>query len=79
MAADGRLILYGPYSRDGIHTAPSNAAFDAALRARDPAWGVRDLADIATLAGTNGLEIAETIEMPSNNFSLVLRRLQGRA
>lgn len=76
LASDGRMILYGPYSRDGTHTAPSNAAFDAALKAQDPAWGVRDMADIATLACANGLEIAETIEMPSNNYCLVLRRLE---
>jgi SAM-dependent methyltransferase len=74
LAPGGRMILYGPYSRDGRHTAPSNAAFDTALRAQDPAWGVRDMADIATLARSKGMEIAETIEMPSNNFCLVLQR-----
>lgn len=74
LAADGLTLLYGPFSRDGRHTAPSNAAFDTALRAQDPAWGVRDIADIATLADSNGLEIAETVDMPANNFCLVLRR-----
>lgn len=74
LAADGLTVLYGPYSRKGRHTAASNAAFDSALRSQDAAWGVRDMADIATLADSNGLEIAETIDMPANNFCLVLRR-----
>jgi len=69
---DGRLILYGPYRRDGVHTAPSNAAFDAALRAQDPAWGVRDTADMAELAAANRLRIAEIVEMPSNNHCLIV-------
>lgn len=68
------LYLYGPMQRDGRHTAPSNAEFDAGLRARDPAWGVRDMADVAALARRSGLELADTIAMPANNFSLVLRR-----
>ena len=41
---DGRLFVYGPFKRDGEHTAPSNAAFDATLRAENPEWGVRDVA-----------------------------------
>ncbi len=77
LSKEGLLVLYGPYSRGGRHTAPSNAAFDAALRAQNPDSGVRDLADMATLAGTHGLEIAETIDMPSNNFCLVLRRVRS--
>src|SRR5690606_13855168 len=32
------LVLYGPFFRDGVPTAPSNLAFDEGLRARDPAW-----------------------------------------
>ena len=47
LAADGVLVLYGPYKVGGAHTAPSNAAFDAELRARDPSWGVRDLEAVA--------------------------------
>ena len=40
---EGLLFLYGPFRRAGGHTAPSNAVFDAELRARDPEWGVRDM------------------------------------
>jgi hypothetical protein len=69
---DGRLILYGPYRVGGAHTAPSNAAFDASLRAQDPRWGVRDTDDIAAVAAKNGLKIVEMIPMPANNLTLVL-------
>ena len=72
LAPDGRLFVYGPFRRDGAHTAPSNAAFDASLRAQDPAWGVRDTADIAAVAERCGLRIAEMAPMPANNFTLVI-------
>ena len=72
LGADGRLILYGPYAIGGTHTAPSNAAFDASLRAQDPQWGVRDLDDVTALAATHRLALAETIPMPANNLTLVL-------
>jgi hypothetical protein len=71
----GRLFLYGPFSRSGRHTAPSNADFDASLKARDARWGVRDLErDIIPLARAAGLSLAEAIEMPANNFSVVFER-----
>jgi SAM-dependent methyltransferase len=68
------LLLYGPYRRFGRHTAPSNEAFDAQLRARDPAWGVRDLEAVLQLAAANGFELTELVEMPANNFSVVLHK-----
>jgi len=74
LAPDGRLFVYGPFRRDGAHTAPSNAAFDASLRAQDPAWGVRDTADIAAAAERCGLRIAEMAPMPANNVTLVIER-----
>jgi SAM-dependent methyltransferase len=70
LAAGGRLFLYGPFKRDGRHNAPSNAAFDESLRSRDPDWGVRDTADLRTLAARNGLRFVELVEMPSNNAIL---------
>jgi SAM-dependent methyltransferase len=72
---DGRLFVYGPFRRDGAHTAPSNAAFDASLRAQDPAWGVRDTRDIAAVAERCGLRIADMAPMPANNFTLVIGRM----
>ncbi|QQS12683.1 MAG: DUF938 domain-containing protein [Rhodospirillales bacterium] len=71
----GPLILYGPFKRGGRHTAPSNEAFDSSLRARDPAWGIRDLADVAAAAGIVGLTLDTVVEMPANNLTVVLRRV----
>ncbi|MQX35496.1 DUF938 domain-containing protein [Roseospira navarrensis] len=70
----GVLYLYGPYRREGRHTAPSNAAFDADLRARDPSWGVRDLEAVTAEAARHGLALAETVDMPANNLSVVFRK-----
>ncbi len=74
LRADGRLFLYGPFKRDGKHTAPSNAAFDTSLRDRDPEWGVRDIADLEKLAAGTGLVLVEIAEMPANNLVLVFAR-----
>ncbi len=68
------LYLYGPYRRGGKHTAPSNAAFDESLRARNPAWGLRDVEAVAELARGHGLTFGEIVEMPANNFSLLFAR-----
>jgi hypothetical protein len=54
-----------------VHNAPSNAAFDAALKARNPSWGLRDIADLERVGESSGLSRHETIEMPANNMSLV--------
>lgn len=70
----GMLLMYGPFRFHGKFTADSNAAFDAGLRARDEAWGVRDVDDLAKEAGQNGLELSDTIEMPANNHILLFSR-----
>jgi SAM-dependent methyltransferase len=70
----GILYLYGPYKIDGRQTAPSNEAFDLDLRARNPLWGIRDLADVEDLAKRHGLTLAETVPMPANNLSVIFRR-----
>jgi hypothetical protein len=75
--ADGLLYLYGPYKCNGVHTAPSNEAFDRSLRARNPEWGVRDLADVAAAAATHALALERTVDMPANNMSVVFRRLRS--
>jgi SAM-dependent methyltransferase len=71
---DGRLFLYGPFRRDGRHTAVSNAVFDSSLRAQDPEWGVRDIEALEKLAASVGLVLTETAEMPANNLMLVFSR-----
>ena len=70
----GPLVLYGPYRRDGRHTAPSNEAFDADLRTRNAEWGVRDLGEVAAEAGKYGFALDEVVEMPANNLTVVFRR-----
>jgi SAM-dependent methyltransferase len=74
LSAQGRLFLYGPFKRDGRHTAPSNAAFDAGLRRQDPEWGVRDIDDIETLATSVGLRTIDIVQMPANNLILIVER-----
>ena len=71
---DGELFLYGPFKRDGKHTALSNAVFDTSLRDGNPEWGVRDVADVESLAAAAGLRLVDTIEMPANNLTLVFAR-----
>ena len=72
---DGCLFVYGPFMRDGAHTAPSNAAFDATLRAENPDWGVRDVRDLCTLADETKLSLAEIATMPANNLVLAFTRV----
>ena len=72
----GPLCLYGPFMRGGVHTAPSNEAFDQSLRSRDPSWGVRDLQVITKVAERHGLVLDQVFEMPANNLSVVFRRSQ---
>jgi len=77
LPAGGILFLYGPYRRFGQHTAPSNAAFDAQLRAVDPRWGLRDLEAVVDIAGEHGLGGPEIVAMPANNQAVVFRKESG--
>ena len=73
------LILYGPFKRHGMHTAPSNQSFDDGLRARDPAWGVRCLdTDVMPLAEQSGFTVDEIVAMPANNLTVIFRRCAPR-
>ena len=71
----GMLFLYGPFSRDGRHTADSNEAFDKSLRERDAEWGVRDVEAVNELAVRAGLSQIEIADMPANNLTLVFERI----
>lgn len=77
LAAGGVFVLYGPFRISGAHTAPSNAEFDAGLRARDPSWGVRDVEAVEAEAARVGLTLRERVAMPANNQSLVFVRTSG--
>jgi SAM-dependent methyltransferase len=70
----GLLFLYGPYRRDGRHTAPSNEAFDMDLRRRNREWGVRDLEAVADLATAARFAAPSITPMPANNLSVLFRR-----
>jgi hypothetical protein len=74
LAPGAPLVTYGPYRFAGAFTAPSNAAFDQSLRARDPRWGVRDVRDLVAEAHARGLALRRIVAMPANNHTLVFRR-----
>jgi hypothetical protein len=74
LPAGAPLYLYGPYKRNGAHTSPSNAAFDASLRLQDASWGVRDLEAVVAIGAEKGFGEPQIIEMPANNLSLIFRR-----
>ena len=75
LSRDGILFLYGPFKQDGTHTAPSNAEFDASLRAQDAQWGVRDLEAVAEIASAAGFAAPVVEAMPANNLSVIFCRL----
>lgn len=67
----GHLVIYGPFLVDGETPAPSNLAFDADLRGRNPAWGLRRLVAVQDEAAAAGLALQQRIDMPANNLTLV--------
>ena len=69
----GKLFLYGPFKRDGAHTAPSNAEFDLDLRGRNAEWGIRDLEMVAAEAEAAGFGAPAVVAMPVNNLTLAFR------
>jgi Protein of unknown function (DUF938) len=74
LAKGAPLILYGPWRREGVATAPSNEAFDASLKARDPRWGLRRVEDLDAAADAHAFARTRLVEMPANNVMLVYRR-----
>lgn len=70
----GLLCLYGPFMHNGAYNAPSNADFDQSLKAHNPAWGLRDIAELERVARAAGLKRDQTFAMPANNTLLVFRR-----
>ena len=74
LAAEGRLVTYGPYLEDDVPTSEGNLAFDAGLRAQDPAWGIRRREDVQAEAGRAGLQLRARHALPANNLLLVWQR-----
>jgi hypothetical protein len=75
LAPGAPLILYGPWITDQWPTAPSNLAFDADLKRRNPDWGLRRVEDFAREASRRGFTFADQRQMPANNLMLLFRRL----
>ncbi len=74
LGPQGLLLIYGPFRIEGEPTSPGNEAFDADLRRRDPAWGLRWLGEVAACAADAGWRLDERVAMPANNLTLVFRR-----
>ena len=74
LAATGTLVVYGPFVVPGVATAPSNEAFDADLRARNPLWGLRSLDEVQAQAELAGLQLQQYVAMPANNLILEFKR-----
>lgn len=74
LRSGGLLVVYGPFMRGGVHSAPSNAAFDTSLKARNPSWGVRDISDLERVGNASRLRLLEMIDMPANNMLIVFVR-----
>lgn len=74
LSEGGVFCLYGPFSRGGVFSTPSNEAFDASLRARNAAMGIRDLDELEALAAENCMQLQRVYAMPTNNLLLVLAR-----
>ena len=70
----GALILYGPWLKDDIETAPSNLDFDADLKRRNADWGLRRVEDFAKVASSYGLSLEDVRVMPANNLMLLFRK-----
>ena len=77
LAADGMLVLYGPFRVDGEAMQPGNIAFDADLKSRDPCWGLRRLSEVEAEAERAGLRLAQRFTMPANNLMLAFGRGRG--
>ena len=75
LAPGAPLILYGPYVEADVPTAESNRAFDVSLRAHNPGWGLRDIADVKAAASAAGFAFIDRRVMPANNLMLLFRRI----
>lgn len=71
LAANAKLVIYGPFNYGGQFTSESNAAFDRWLKEKAAHQGIRDFERVHALAQAAGLELIEDRAMPSNNRCLV--------
>ena len=69
----GVLVTYGPYLENGT-AVQSNLDFDASLKRRNAAWGLRDLDDVTHMAAEHGLVRRQVVRMPANNLTAVFAK-----
>jgi hypothetical protein len=74
LAPAARLAIYGPFNHGGAFTSPSNAEFDAWLKARGAHMGIRDFEAVDARAQSAGLALRADVAMPANNRCLVWER-----
>ena len=79
LRANATVVVYGPFNDHGQYSSDSNRDFDAALRARDPQSGIRDLHAVDALAGAIGMRLVANLAMPANNRCVVWRRSSSPA
>jgi cyclopropane fatty-acyl-phospholipid synthase-like methyltransferase len=75
---DGVFCLYGPVNQDGAFGSESNRRFDASLRNRDTAMGIRDLGQLDDFARSSSMHRVRLYAMPANNHVAVWVKQEGR-
>ena len=69
------LFLYGPFKIGNKHTSESNYLFDNSLKMQNYLWGIRNLENVSDEAKKNGFFQEDIIDMPTNNFSIIYRKV----
>ena len=69
------LILYGPFKICNKHTSESNYIFDNSLKKQNHLWGIKNLEEVCDESKKNGFSLEDIISMPSNNFSIIYRKI----
>lgn len=74
LAPGGTFCLYGPFRREGALISDGDRAFDASLRAQDPAIGYKDIDAIAASLALHGAAEVARHAMPAGNLMLITQR-----
>ena len=69
------LMLYGPFKIGNKHISQSNNLFDSSLKMQNKLWGIRDIGKVSEEAAKYGFIKDEVIRMPTNNFSIIYRKI----
>ena len=70
----GVLAIYGPVNYAGKYTSESNARFDAFLKTRDSASGIKDFEWLDEMAVSVNLALIQDVDMPANNRCLIWKK-----